>query len=186
MRSVKDFEKDLVARLRKAEIPGDLRNEADLERRFVLPIVRDLMKQGPGPHVYAHPWNHREHCAPNCPGLIEHPELHGCPDCWNQSKDWAAVRLYGLHCFDLVVGKWNDSFGIELKLLRPSGRGNRRANDGFQRMIGQCTLGRLIHPRMLAFCAAEEGALDTSAIHYIKELDDQGIALEVRTFARKK
>lgn len=186
MRSVKDFEADLVARLRKDRIPGDLINEADLERRFVLPIVRDLMKQGPGPHVYAHPWKHRGHCAPNCSGLVEQPELHGCPDCWNQSKDWAAVRLYGLHCFDLVVSNREESFGVELKLLRHTGHGNQRSNAGFQRVLGQCMLGKLIHPRMLAFCAAEKGALDMSATDHVDALGDQGITLMVKTFARRR
>lgn len=51
-------------------------------------------------------------CRVNCtdgPGLVEEPSLHGCPECWGRSKKWAVARLYGLHCFDLVVGSPGDS-----------------------------------------------------------------------------
>lgn len=189
MRSVKEFEARLIDRLRAATPPSDLINEGDLERRFILPLVRDLLEQSPGLHVYAHPWKRSEKCQPNCPGgtgLVEQPELHGCPDCWNQSKKWAAVRLYGLHCFDLVVVKRQDSFALEVKLLRRSRRGNRRANDGFQRLLGQCMLARLVHPRVVGFCVAEEGALDMSATSHLDALQDQGVTLVMKTLSEKR
>lgn len=188
MRSVKEFEGILIERLRASDPQGNFASEGDLERRFVLPLVRDVLNEASGPHVYAHPWNQPETCEPNCTdgrGLIEHPELHGCPDCWNESKKWAAVRLYGLHCFDLVVGDRNDSFVVELKLLRRAPSGKRRANDGFQRLLGQCLLARLVHPRVVAFCVAERGALDDSATSHVAALHDQGITLIVKTIAGK-
>jgi hypothetical protein len=46
-------------------------------------------------------------------------------------------------------------------------------------------LGKLIHPRMLAFCAAEEGSLDMFATDHVKALGDQGITLLVKTFPRR-
>jgi hypothetical protein len=189
MCSVREFEAKLIDRLRKATPPSDLANEGDLERRFMLPIVRDVLHESPGLRIHAHPWNRPEKCQPSCSegaGLVEQPELHGCPDCWGRSKGWAAARLYGLHCFDLVVGTPGDSFALEAKLLRRSPRGNRRANDGFQRLIGQCTLARLVHPRVVGFCVAEEGALDLSAASHVEALRGRGIALIVRTPGGKR
>lgn len=184
MHSVKEFEARLIERLQETTPPSDLVNEGDLERRFILPVLRDVLRESPGPHVCAHPWKRSEKCDPSCPegiGLVDQPELHGCPDCWGQSKKWAAARLYGLHCFDVVVGTPGDSFALEAKLLRRSPRGNRRANDGFQRLIGQCLLARLVHPRAVGLCVAEEGALDLSATSHLKALRSQGITLVVKT-----
>lgn len=189
MRSLKEFEATLIERLRTSDPQGNFANEGDLERRFVLPLVRDVLNQDSGPRVYAHPWKQPETCEPNCTegrGLVEHAELHGCPDCWNESKEWAAVRLYGLHCFDLVVGDRKDSFVLELKLLRRAHHDNRRANDGFQRLLGQCLLARLVHPRVVAFCVAERGALDDSATSHVDALREQGITLIVKTLAENR
>lgn len=184
MSTIESFQAKLTQRLLTGAIPSALRNEADLEKRFVLPIVHSVHQQFPDLHVHAHPWNHTATCAPNCTdglGLINAPQIHGCPACWEASKSWAAVRLYGLHCFDVVVGRPHDSMAIELKLLRRARKGNRKANDGFQRLIGQCALAKLVHPRVTAFCAAESGALDMSAVAHLGDLRRQGIWLLVRT-----
>ena len=184
MTRVNEFEQKMTDRLRVSALPSDLVNEGDLERRFLLPIVRDVLTELSETHVCAHPWKHKEKCEPTCGevgGLIELPELHGCPDCWKQSKKWAAARLYGLHCFDLVVGTPGDSFALEAKLLRRSGRGNRLANDGFQRLIGQCMLARLVHPRVVGLCVAEKGALDLSATSHLEAVRSQGITLVTKT-----
>jgi hypothetical protein len=184
MRSVKEFEDRLIDRLHVSALPTDLVNEGDLERRFLLPIVRELLQESSGIHVCAHPWKHTEKCEPTCEkgaGLIEQPKRHGCPECWKQSKKWAAARLYGLHCFDLVVGIPGDSFALEAKLLRRSGRGNRLANDGFQRLIGQCLLARFVHPRVVGLCVAEKGALDLSATSHLEAVRSQGITVVTKT-----
>jgi hypothetical protein len=182
--SVAEFEARLVEQLKSAPVPGDLVNEGDIERRVIFPIVREVLREAPGLHVYAHPWNRPEECEPNCTdgsGLVEHPELHGCPACWGESKKWGAARLYGLHCFDLIVGSPGDSFALEAKLLRRPGLKKKRANDGFQRLIGQCMLARLVHPRVVALCVAEEEALDLSATVLLEAVRKQGVTLVVRT-----
>lgn len=184
MSTIESFQARLTGRLLTDPIPSALRNEADLEKRFVLPIVHGVHQQFPTLHVHAHPWKHTATCTPNCadgPGLIDAPQIHGCPDCWEASKSWAAVRLYGLHCFDVVVGRRHDSLVVELKLLRRAREGNRKANDGFQRLVGQCALAKLVHPQVVGFCVAESGALDMSAVGYLDDLRQQGISLLVRT-----
>jgi hypothetical protein len=188
MTLVNEFERKLIDRLHMTALPSDLINEGDLERRVLLPIVQEVLQESPGTHVCAHPWKHPEKCEPNCGeggGLIKQPELHGCPECWGQSKKWAAARLYGLHCFDLVVGTPGDSFALEAKLLRRSGVGKRRANDGFQRLMGQCLLARLVHPRVVGFCVAGEDALDVLATSHLEALRGQGITLIVRTLDKR-
>jgi len=181
------FEGMLVARLGGDELPRNLVNEGDLEKRFVLPLVRECADQVPGLRAYAHPWRQSTTCEPNCTdgrGIVTSPELHGCPDCWNRSKDWAAVRLYGLHCFDVVIGNQGDSLAVELKLLRRTGRGNRRANNEVQRLLGQCMIARLVHSRVVGFCVAEEGAIDLSKAGQASALRDYGVTLVVRTVDR--
>jgi hypothetical protein len=183
MNTMELFQGSLTERLLDDPIPSALRSEADLERRFVLPILHDVHQQFPVLHVHAHPWKHAATCQPTCsdgPGLIDGPQVHGCPKCWQSSKSWAAVRLYGLHCFDVIVGKQQDSLVLEIKFLRRAGKGNKKANDGFQHLVGQCTLARLIHPRVIGFCVAETGALDMSATSHVEDLRRQGIRLLVR------
>ena len=88
--------------------------------------------------------------------------------------------MYGLHCFDLVVGDQHDSLVLELKLLHRARKGNRKANDGFQRLVGQCALARLVHPRVVGFCVAEDGALGMSEGSHVDALRDKGIWIIVR------
>ncbi len=186
MTTLEAFQARLVSRLQGDRLPDHLVNEDDLERRFVLPLVADLQKDFPDLHIYAHPWKQRTKCLPDCtdgPGLIAGPEPHGCPDCWESSKTWAAVRLHGLHCFDLVVGDKHDSLVLELKLLKRARTGKRKANDGFQRLIGQCTLARLVHARVVGFCVAEDGALGEAGTH-LAALADKGIRILVRACQR--
>lgn len=179
-----EFQGKLLNRLQDDRLPDLLVNEGDLERRFVLPLVADLQRDFPSLHIYAHPWKQRAKCVPDCThglGLIGGPEPHGCPDCWEASKTWAAVRFFGLHCFDLVVGDQHDSLALELKLLQRPRTGKRKANDGFQRLIGQCTLARLAHPRVVGFCVAEDGALGESGTgKHLSALADRGIRIVVR------
>lgn len=183
MSVIESFQTTLTERLLGDPIGSAFTNEADLERRFVLPIVYGVHQQFPSLHVHAHPWRQKTTCRPNCSagtGLIGASEIHGCPVCWETSKSWAAVRLYGLHCFDVVVGTQRASLVVELKYLRRARKGNRKANDGFQRLVGQCALARLIHPRVVGFCVAESGALDLSSTGHIADLQRQGIWLVVR------
>jgi hypothetical protein len=172
-----------------ARPPSDLVSEGGLERRVMLPLVRDLQQQFSGPHVYAHPWKRPEKCEPDClegPGLVDQPELHGCPNCWNESRKWAAARLYGLHCFDLVVGAPGDSFALEAKLLRRPAHGHKRASDGLQRLIGQCALARLVHAGVVGYCVADDGALDLSATSHLIALQDRGVRVTVKTLDEKR
>ena len=79
---MKAFKNRLVERLRIAPLPSDLTNDIDIQRRFLVPLVHRLVKETASPRVYAHPWNHKESCHPNCSegsGLVESPQLHGCP-----------------------------------------------------------------------------------------------------------
>jgi hypothetical protein len=187
MTTLESFQSSLTDRLISAPIPLDPLNEGDLEQRFVLPIIREVHQHFPTLRVHAHPWKHSTTCQPNCPngcGLINAAQIHGCPKCWEASKSWAAVRLYGLHCFDVIVGSEGDSLALELKFLKRARQGNRKANDGFQRLVGQCFLARLIHGHVLGLCIAEAGALDLSATRHVADLRQQGISLLVREIQR--
>ena len=115
---VKAFKNKLVERLRIAPLPSDLTN--DIQRRFLVPLVHKLVKEAASPRVYAHPWNHMESCHPNCSagsGLVESPQLHGCPHCWESTKHWGATKGYAVGGFDLAVERRRDSFVVEAQLV---------------------------------------------------------------------
>lgn len=184
MTRIETFHAALMSRLLDDPLPDGLAKEGDLEKEFVLPLVAALHKDFRDLHIYAHPWKQRATCE-NCnhgPGLISGPPVHGCETCWENSKLWAETRLYGRHCFDLVVGDRDESLVVELKLIHRARKGNRKANDGFQRLIGQCALARLIHSRVIGFCVAEDGALGPSEdlVKKLQKLQAQGIWLIVR------
>ena len=177
-----------IGKLKNDDLPAKLLNEGELEKQFVLPIVYKCLINTPSLHAYAHPWKQSTTCKPNCNegrGIIESPLIyHGCLKCWASSKQWAAVNFFGHHCFDVIVGKQGQSIAVELKFLGRK-KTNKKANDEFQRFIGQCTLAKLVHTRVIGFCVAEEGCLDFSKAEYISDLLEKGISVVIRKFVPK-
>ena len=90
------------------------------------------------------------------------------------------MKLYGTHCFHVVVASEDETLALEVKLLRSSNRGKAKANGSFQRFVGQCLLAGLIHKRVVGFCVAEEGALDWAAQRDMQAFSERGIKLTVR------
>jgi len=163
MESLAHFKFDLIALLNDA-LPQAILNEGDLERRFLLPKLWELIDRYPKVHFYAHPWNHSRKCQPTCEhgrGLLrDEGGIFGCGDCWAKSKADYAVRMYGVHAFDVVARDENESLAIELKFLRNPKKGNSKANGEFQRFLGQCLLATLSHQHVIGLCVAENRALD--------------------------
>jgi hypothetical protein len=183
MATLEEIERDLRDRL-DGELPVNLESEGDLERQHVLPCVWRVTQGIAGIHVYAHPWKQKRTCDPDCSsglGLLQGPNgFHGCWKCWNKSKSSGAVKLYGTHCFDVVMKAGNETLALEIKLLRASGRGNARKNGEFQRFVGQCLLASLVHTRVVGFCVADESALDWDATRELDALARKGVKLIVR------
>ena len=130
-----------------------------------MPLVHRLVQETPSPRVYAHPWTHQESCYPNCPegsGLVESPQLHGCPSCWEATKRWGAAKGYAVGGFDLVVGKEGDSFVVEAQLVPCRIGREARALDELYPIRGRCCNATLVHSEAIALCVIQEGALDPS------------------------
>jgi len=73
MNTLGNFKFDLIALLQEAP-PQSILDEGDLERRYLLPRVSQLLEKYPRVHAYAHPWGRTRTCAPNCVegrGLLE-------------------------------------------------------------------------------------------------------------------
>lgn len=174
---LRTFQNKLVERLRADPLPSDLANDIDIHRRFVLPLVHRLVQETPCPRVYAHPWNHKESCNPNCSegsGLVQSPQLHGCPRCWESSRRWGATAS-----FDLVLGKEGDSFVVEAQLVANQIGREKRALDELFPIRHRCGNATLVHSRTVALCVIEEGALDPSDCYQI--LDDERVTPVVRS-----
>ena len=162
MESLARFKFELIALLNDA-LPPSILNEGDLERRFLLPKLWQLFDKYPNVHVYAHPWSHSRRCQPTCEqghGLLrDEGGVFGCDACWARSKADYAVRMYGVHAFDVVAHDEDESLAIELKFLRNPKKGNAKANGEFQRFLGQCLLATLAHRYVIGLCVAENRAL---------------------------
>jgi hypothetical protein len=163
MESLARFKFELLELLNDA-LPPSILNEGDLERRFLLPKLWQLLGKYPNVHVYAHPWNHSLSCQPTCEqgrGLLRDKDgVFGCKDCWKKSKTDYAAKMYGRHAFDVVARDKDESLAIELKFLRNPKKGNAKANGEFQRFLGQCLLATLAHRHVIGVCVAENRALD--------------------------
>jgi hypothetical protein len=162
---VKAFKNRLVERLRIAPLPSDLTNDIDIQRRFLVPLVHKLVKETASPRVYAHPWNHKESCHPNCSagsGLVESPQLHGCPRCWESTKHWGATKGYAVGGFDLAVGKEADSFVVEAQFVAYEIGREKHALDELFPIRHRCGNATLVHSTAVALCVIQEGALDPS------------------------
>ena len=164
---VRTFENRLVRRLRTAPLPSDLANDIDIQRRFLVPLVQRLLHEAPSPRVYAHPWNYKESCYPNCTegsGLVERPQLHGCPRCWESSKQWGSAEGIALGGFDLAVGTEGDSFVVEAQLVTCQ-IGGKGAIDELFPIRHRCGNAAMVRSRAVALCVIEEGALDPLVAH---------------------
>lgn len=179
---VRTFQNKLVERLRADPLPSDLANDIDIQRRFLVPLVHTLVQETPSPRVYAHSWNHKESCYPNCSegsGLVQSPQLHGCPRCWESSKRWGAAAGFALPGFDLVLGKEGDSFVVEAQLVTYQIGREKQALDELFPIRHRCGNATLVHSRAVALCVIQEGALDPSAAGQI--LEDDGVTPVVRS-----
>jgi hypothetical protein len=172
---VRAFKNKLVERFRAAPLPSDLANNIDIQRRFVVPLLQRLVQETPSPRVYAHPWNHKESCLPNCSeghGLVESPEPHGCPICWESYKGWGVAKGFALGGFDLVVGQAGDSFVVEAQLVPYQIGKKAQALDELYPIRGRCVNATPGHSWVVALCVIQEGALDPSDAEELLQ-DDQ-------------
>ena len=147
------FSKELREALSREQIPGDLVSEADLERRFVVPVACELVARHADVLVYTHPFGGTSRCQPHC--VHESPatgRVFGCPRCWTTSKAWASRAAFGTHhSFDLVARDNSHTLALEAKLSRASG--GRMPNGEIQRFLGQCALAAVSHSEVIGFFA---------------------------------
>jgi hypothetical protein len=171
---VRTFKNKLVERLRAAPLPSDLENDIDIQRRFLVPLMQRLVQEAPSPRAYAHPWNHKESCYPNCSegsGLAESPQPHGCPNCWESYKRWGVEKGFALGGFDLVVGKAGDSFVVEAQLVPYRIGREVRAYDELFPIRSRCSNATPGHSWIVVVCVIQEGALDPSVAEELLQSD---------------
>jgi hypothetical protein len=114
----------LVSARAEGNIPEGIRNEADLERNFVVPAATRLVKRHAGVRVF-NPWANLLRCTPDCkdPSAGQGRVEPGCAKCWARSKGWSAVAAFGTrHNFDLAVSdRAGGKLGVEVKFVTVKG-----------------------------------------------------------------
>jgi hypothetical protein len=151
--NILDFCRSLISSLTRNPIPQGIRNEVDLERKFVIPAAWNIVRPNCGIRISSHPWNNKRQCAPDCQSApISGKVEKGCPRCWAESKKWASVATFGTHHdFDLVA---RDSKGktlaVEVKFV--GAKGGRKPNSEIQRLLGQCSLAKTKHDAVIGLC----------------------------------
>ncbi len=144
--SIFPYREELVSALGRLPVPSDIRNETDLEIRFIIPAVADAAAHFPDVRTFTHPWSNRRRCQPDCEtAALSHEGVPGCPRCWAASKEWATVSAFGTHhTFDVVARDLSGkSLAVEAKLVHT--RGVRRPSGEIQRLLGQCSLAKSKH-----------------------------------------
>jgi hypothetical protein len=148
-----DFRRRLISNLTRNPVPQGIRNEVDLERKFLIPAAWNIFRPNCGIRISTHPWNNKRHCEPDCQSApISGKVEMGCPRCWAESKKWASVAAFGTHNdFDLVA---KDSRGrtLVLEVKSVSARGGRKPNSEIQRFLGQCSLAKTKHESVIGLC----------------------------------
>jgi hypothetical protein len=157
---IHEFRDKLVSALSSTSIPKNIRTEKDLEMRFLIPVVMQILAQERDLHVCSHPWNNRTRCQPDCKTAREHRQtVVGCPQCWAESKKWASVLAFGTHhTFDLVAKDASEkTLAVEIKFV--AAKGGRMPNGEIQRLMGQCSLAKTKHDYAVGICGYR-GTLD--------------------------
>jgi hypothetical protein len=153
-----DFHDTLISEIVCAPLPEDIRNEADFEKRFLIPVVLQVSARYPDVFIYTHPWNNKTHCESACDTTFNRAHVvAGCPRCWAASKKWASVLAFGTrHTFDVVAkdicGK---TLAVEAKLI--TAKGGRMPNGEIQRLLGQCLLAKTKHNFVIGLCGLKGG-----------------------------
>ena len=159
--AILNFHHALISEIVSVQSPEDIRNEADFEKRFLIPVVLQVAAKHPDVCIYTHPWNNKTRCEPDCE--TAHNSDHvvaGCPRCWAMSKKWASVLAFGTHhTFDVaakdISGK---TLAVEAKLI--AAKGGRMPNGEIQRLLGQCLLAKTKHDFVIGVCGFK-GSLDS-------------------------
>jgi len=151
--TLSEFGAQFVKALAKQPYSSGIKEERELERKFVIPLARRLAAKQPGILLYCHPWNEKHRCTPDC--ATEPPagagRVIGCPTCWAASKKCARVEAYGTqHNYDLVAKDRSRTLAVEAKLI--SVRGGRMPNGEVQRFFGQCALLATKHDMVIGLC----------------------------------
>jgi hypothetical protein len=148
------FLKQFIDHLNHEKIPTHIKNEADFEQHFVIPIALKLLEYHPEILLYTNPWNNKVTCTPNCRSALKGNgnRVTGCPKCWKESEKWASINAFGIkNTFDLAgrdpSGK---TFAVEIKLVKA--RNGRMPKEVIQRFIGQCFLATLKHKSVIGIC----------------------------------
>jgi hypothetical protein len=151
--TLSEFGASLAESLARGPYPSGIESEGDLEREFVIPLVRDLASKQTDILVCCHPWKKKERCSPEC--ATEPSAASGrivqCPSCWTWSKKWARVEAFGTqHNYDVAAKDRSRTLAVEAKLVSASG--GRMPNGEVQRFFGQCALLATKHDMVIGLC----------------------------------
>lgn len=180
-----NFAKTLIETLNKAPIPNDIINEADFERRFVIPVITGLTKYENQIALFGHPWGSKSKCQPDCKSALlgKGTRQLGCPVCWKESKSWASVDAFGTrNTFDLIC-KDNEGHTLAIEVKWVSKMNGRMPNGELQRLFGQCLLAASKHDVVIGFCAMR-GCLNTKyekdTLQFKERLEKHNILMLIR------
>lgn len=144
---------ELVEALSHEALPANLEDEADFERRFVIPTAMRVAARHRDVLMLSHPFGNKRRCTPDCETAgHDARRVIGCPTCWKRSKSWASVAAFGTHHnFDVVAKDSGRRLAVEIKLV--GARGGRMPNGELQRFLGQCALAAAKHDAVVGVCA---------------------------------
>lgn len=149
---IRPFASELVNALTREQLPDDLCDESDFERRFIIPLASRIAAKYPDVLLLSHPFRNKSCCAPDCDTARgTGNSVPGCPNCWATSKQWASVTAFGTHhTFDAVARDSCDTLAVEIKLVGT--RAGRNPNGELQRFLGQCSLAAAKHTAVVGIC----------------------------------
>ena len=125
-----DIVDELVKELKDGIVHCQPKSETEFDRDFVAPRCEEILNvRGPEWDWAVHPWGDKHRA-----------------EAWAKSKEWGAISTWGMHhTLDLVARESSSGkkLGVEIKLAKM--RGRHAPTGDFQRMVGQCLIGRLVH-----------------------------------------
>ena len=136
-----------------------IKGEKALKQQFVVKPASALVAAYPTLQVCSPPWGGEALCADHLRKTRRQgtPVVLGCPKCWNESKAWASVDVWGMrHNFDFAVQdrRSGETMVLEAKMFTRA----TSPNGEIQRFLGQLLFARSKHHIVIGLCGRKEEA----------------------------
>ncbi len=157
---------------------GGIASETQFERRFVEPVIRDVIREyAPHLEVAVHGWKGR---GVLLSAVDEETRMRFLG--WKESKAWSVTYAWGKHTPDMAIRDKDTgaTMVIEVKFGTVTPGGGLSTGE-VQRMIGQCVMAKVHHTQVIAVFGYKGDLTRQDEVKLADWLRPQGVHVVLRS-----